>query len=66
MSSKYFQRYIDEAVYRWNTRKFEEQDRFTYMFEMALSVFDYHQVKMDFDYSEKISIFAVAELKGTP
>lgn len=26
----------------------------------------YHQVKMDFDYSEKISIFAVAELKGTP
>lgn len=32
---------------------------------MALSVFDYHQVKMDFDNSEKISIFAVAELKGT-
>lgn len=66
VSSKYLQRYIDEAVYRWNTRKFDEQDRFTYMFEMALSVFDYHQVKMDFDNSEKISIFAVAELKGTP
>lgn len=46
VSPKYLLRYIDEAVYRWNTRKVEEQDRFTYMFKLSIGVFDYKAVKM--------------------
>ena len=46
VSPKYLQRYIDEAVYRWNTRKVEEQDRFSYMFKLSIGVFDYKAVRM--------------------
>ena len=37
---------------------------FNSLVDVALSVFDYHQVKMDFDYSEKISIFALGNGEG--
>ena len=46
VSPKYLQRYVDEAVYRWNTRKIEGSDRFSYMFHLALGVFDYKAVRM--------------------
>ncbi len=46
VSPKYLQRYIDEAVYRWNTRKATEQSRFEAMFKQSLGVFDYKAVKM--------------------
>lgn len=46
ISDKYMQRYIDEAVYRWNTRKMDESVRFAHMFEMSIGKFDYKQVKM--------------------
>lgn len=45
VSPKYLQRYVDEAVYRWNTRKIEGSDRFSYMFHLALGVFDYKAVR---------------------
>ena len=35
VSKAYLQRYIDEAVYRYNTRKADESARFAYMFRMA-------------------------------
>lgn len=48
VSPKYVQRYIDEAVYRWNTRKENEEERFIHMFSLSLGVFDYRAVKMEF------------------
>lgn len=32
VSDKYLQSYIDEAVFRWNTRKMDESERFAHMF----------------------------------
>ena len=46
VSPKYLQRYIDEAVYRWNTRKAESENRFSDMFKLAIGVFDYKAVRM--------------------
>lgn len=48
ISPKYVQRYIDEAVYRWNTRKETEEDRFCHMFSLSLGIFDYRSVRMEF------------------
>lgn len=39
-------RYVDEAVYRWNTRKADEQSRFANMFKLSIGVFDYKAVRM--------------------
>ena len=33
VSDEHLQSYIDEAVYRWNTRKMSESERFAHMFE---------------------------------
>ena len=46
VSKAYLQRYIDEAVYRYNTRKADESARFADMFCKALSVVSYEDVKM--------------------
>lgn len=46
VSKAYLQRYIDEAVYRYNTRKADESARFYYMFRMALGKCSYDDVKM--------------------
>lgn len=46
VSKAYLQRYIDEAVYRYNTRKADETARFTYMFRMAIGKCSYADVKM--------------------
>lgn len=46
VSKEYLQRYIDEAVYRYNTRKADETARFTYMFRMAIGKCSYEDVKM--------------------
>lgn len=46
VSKAYLQRYIDEAVYRYNTRKADESARFSFMFRMALGKCSYNDVKM--------------------
>ena len=45
VSSIYLQRYIDEAVYRWNTRKVSESERFTDMFHKSIGVVSYVDVR---------------------
>ena len=45
VSKKYLQRYIDEEVYRWNTKEADAGVRFAYMFGMCAGVFDYGMVK---------------------
>ena len=38
VSDEHLQSYIDEAVYRWNTRKMSESERFAHMFESSIGV----------------------------
>ena len=46
VSVDYLQQYINEAVYRWNTRKASESTRFAYMFRKSIGKCDYKAVKM--------------------
>ena len=46
VSKAYLQRYIDEAVYRYNTRKADESARFADMFCKAIGKVSYADVKM--------------------
>jgi len=46
VSREYLQRYIDESVYRWNTRKITESERFSDMFKKSICVCSYVDVKM--------------------
>jgi len=45
VSAKYLQRYVDESVFRYNTRKWDEVDRFRHMFERSIGKFTYEDVK---------------------
>lgn len=45
VSAKYLQRYIDEAVYRWNTQTYNEGERFSMMLNDAIGLCTYEQVK---------------------
>ena len=38
VSDEHLQQYIDEAVYRWNTRKIDESERFAHMFSMSIGM----------------------------
>ena len=38
VSDEHLQQYIDEAVYRWNTRKLSESERFAHMFEKSIGL----------------------------
>ena len=38
VSDEHLQSYIDEAVYRWNTRKMSESERFAHMFKMSIGI----------------------------
>ena len=38
VSDKFLQHYIDEAVYRWNTRKMSESERFAHMFDKSIGL----------------------------
>ena len=38
VSDEHLQSYIDEAVFRWNTRKMSESQRFAHMFEMSIGI----------------------------
>lgn len=38
VSDEHLQQYIDEAVYRWNTRKMDESERFAHMFHMSIGL----------------------------
>ena len=44
VSKDYLQHYINEQVYRWNTRKWSATLRFEDMFKKACKVFDYTDV----------------------
>lgn len=38
VSDEHLQHYIDEAVYRWNTRKMSESARFAHMFDKSIGL----------------------------
>ena len=38
VSDEHLQSYIDEAVYRWNTRKLSESERFAHMFKKSIGL----------------------------
>ena len=38
VSDEHLQSYIDEAVYRWNTRKLSESERFAHMFDKSIGL----------------------------
>lgn len=38
VSDEHLQSYINEAVYRWNTRRLSESERFTQMFEKSIGI----------------------------
>ena len=44
-SKAYLERYIDEAVFRYNTRKASESTRFADMFAKSIGICDYKAVK---------------------
>lgn len=46
VSKAYLERYIDEAVFRFNTKEMKEADRFSIMFEKSIGKCDYKAVKM--------------------
>lgn len=46
VSKAYLQRYVDEAVYRYNTRYMKEADRFSYMFDKAIGKVQYKDAKI--------------------
>jgi len=45
VSAKYLQRYVDESVFRYNTRKWDKTMRFRHMFERSIGKFTYEDVK---------------------
>lgn len=42
----YLERYIDEAVFRFNTKEMKEADRFSIMFEKSIGKVLYEDVKI--------------------
>lgn len=38
VSDEHLQSYIDEDVYRWNTRKMSESERFAHMFDKSMGL----------------------------
>ena len=55
VSKDYLQRYIDEQVYRWNTREEKASFRFCDMFSKAVR---------HFDYSDVLSLSSVVDVEG--
>ena len=47
VSKRYLERYVDEAVFRFNTKEMKETDRFSYMFEKAIGTCYYSDVRME-------------------
>jgi len=45
VSKAYLERYIDEAVFRFNTKEMKEADRFSLMFEKSIGKCSYENVK---------------------
>jgi len=46
VSKAYLERYIDEAVFRFNTKEMKESERFSYMFGKAMGTCYYKDVKI--------------------
>jgi len=46
VSKAYLERYIDEAVFRFNTKEMKESERFSYMFSKAMGTCYYKDVKL--------------------
>ena len=45
VSKDYLQRYLDEAVYRYNTRSWKQSERFADMFCKSIGIVSYADVK---------------------
>jgi len=45
VSAKYLQRYVDESVFRYNTRNWKQTYRFYYMFARCIGKFTYEDVR---------------------
>ena len=49
VSDEHLQKYIDEVVYRWNTRKMSESERFAHMFDKSIGlVKKWSEIKVGF------------------
>ena len=49
VSDEHLQKYIDEVVYRWNTRKMSESERFVHMFDKSIGlVKKWSEIKVGF------------------
>lgn len=46
VSKAYLQRYVDEAIYRYNTRETSQTERFCDMFAKSLGIVTYRDVKV--------------------
>ena len=46
VSKMYLERYIDETVYRFNTKEMKGGDRFAYMFKKAIGRVKYKDVRL--------------------
>ena len=46
VTKKYLQRYIDESVYRFNTKELKASDRFVDMFAAAIGKIQYKDVRI--------------------
>ncbi|MBR5905797.1 MAG: IS1595 family transposase [Bacteroidales bacterium] len=46
VSKVYLQRYVDESIYRYNTRRMGESGRFSYMFKKAMGTCYYSDVRI--------------------
>ena len=46
VTKKYLQRYIDESVYRFNTKELKASDRFADMFAAAIGKIQYKDVRI--------------------
>lgn len=58
VSDEYLQHYVDEACFRWNTRKFTEGQRFMTMLAKASTIVSYKKVIND-------GVIAVKTFNGT-
>ena len=45
VTDEHLQEYIDEACFRWNTRKMDESQRFAHMFEMSIGIVRYDDIR---------------------
>lgn len=66
VSVKHLQKYIDEMVLRWNTRKATEGDRFSIMLSCSLGVVSFKDIRGCVDESVYSEVFSKLQLRQLP